>query len=194
MTVGHLAVEIDVEATGPADPFQLAVEDEQSHDAEPEDRHRISDEADDPHDMVQQAVAIDRRPDAERDAEDDADDDADGGELGGGRKHAADIVQHRLRGQDRHAEIAVQHLPGIDQELVPDGQIEAHLRPHLVVGRQARPVADGGEHGVDRHQPPDDEGDEKQAEEGDEERKDQAAPAEEPASQPVKGGDAVLGR
>ena len=54
----------------------------------------------------------------------------------------------------------------IDQELLPERQVEPHLEPHPLVDRRRRPVADGGQHRVDRHDPADQEGDEQEPEEG----------------------------
>ena len=79
----------DVEAARTLDPAELGVEQQQAHQAEPEDRHRIADEAEDAHDLVDQAAAPDRREDAERDAEQRADQGAERRQFERRRKDAA---------------------------------------------------------------------------------------------------------
>jgi len=109
-------------------------------------------------------------------------------------EYSLDVFQDRPGGQDRHAEIAVQHLPGVDQELMPEGQVETHRLLDLIVSRLARPIANGCEHRVDRYQAPDDEGYEKQPEERRAKREQKAAAGEKQAPRSVKEQGAALGR
>ena len=124
--------------------------------------------------MVGHAALMHRGDHAHGHAERDAEQGGDARELEGRRKHAPDVLQHRVRGQHRFAEVALEHLADIDQELLPERQMQAELDldPLVHVGR--RPVADRGQHGIDRHHPTDHERDHQQAEEGERERGDQA--------------------
>ena len=63
-----------VDATRGANPVQLGVEEEQRHQAEPEDRDRMAGSPIEPRHMIDELAAIDGSGDAERNAEADADD------------------------------------------------------------------------------------------------------------------------
>ena len=108
----------DVDAAGPADPAELGVEQEERHQAEPEDRHRIADEADDAHELVDQRCRGARRQDAERHAEEGADEGAERGEFEGRRKDAAMSLITGLVVRTELPKSPVQRLLAIDEELL----------------------------------------------------------------------------
>src|SRR3546814_3214987 len=92
----------------------LAVEVHQAHEAEPEHRHRIAEQAEQAHDVVGPAALVDRRDDAGGDADEDAEEGGDGGEFQGGRKHPGDVLGHRPRGQQRgRSEEHTSELPSL---------------------------------------------------------------------------------
>ena len=72
------------------------------------------------------------------------------------------------------AEVALEDVADVDQELLPERQMQAELDPHLLVDVGRRPLADRRQHRIDRHHPADHEGDQQQAEEGERERGDEA--------------------
>ncbi|MCY1234975.1 hypothetical protein D9M72_475760 [compost metagenome] len=158
--------EDDVDAAGIGDPFQPRVKDEQRQERQPEDRHRVADEADDADDLVGDAAALDGGENAERHAEDGADEGAERRKLHGRREDAADVGHDGVRGRHRNAEIAGQRLADIDEELLVEGQVQPHrlARPFDDVRR--RPVAENGQNRVDRDHPADEEGDGQKAEIG----------------------------
>src|SRR6516165_12232042 len=80
-----------VDAAGPKHPAELAVEEEEADEAEPEDRHRIAEEADEPHHMVEGASLLRGRHHARRHPDRDADQGRDGGELEGRREEMDEI-------------------------------------------------------------------------------------------------------
>ena len=67
----------DVEPPGAGDPAELAVEDEEADEAEPEHRHRIAEEPDDADDVVGPASLAGAGQNARRNADQHADDDGD---------------------------------------------------------------------------------------------------------------------
>ena len=80
-------------------------------------------------------------------------------------KARADIVQHRLRGQDRGAEIALQDIADVADELLPERQVQPHLDPHPLIRLGVGAVADGGQNRIDRHDAADQERHQQQAQE-----------------------------
>jgi len=73
----------------------------------------------------------------------------------------------------------LQHLEDIEEELLIERQIKAELGPCALIDLGGGAVADRRQHGIDRHDAADQEGDEKQAEEGqqdDQEHTDDASP------------------
>ena len=119
---------------GPADPAEPGVEDQQRQQAQPEDRHGIADQADDAHDLVDEAAALHRGEHAERNAEDE-------------RRSACPASPARASPETRavmscitglvvsteRAEIAGQRSLHIDEELLPQRQVEA-----ILLARRAR--------------------------------------------------------
>jgi len=108
---------------GPADPAEIGVEHQQRDHPGPEDRHRVPHQADHADQLVGPAVLVDRCDHSERRAEAGADEDGEGGELDGGRQHPGDILQHRLAGADRSAEVQRHHVAQVKQELLPHGLV-----------------------------------------------------------------------
>ncbi len=157
----------DIQPPWPGDPAEVGVEDEKPDKAEPEDRDRIAEQTDDADHLILPPSLIGGGDDAERHAERNAEDRRQGGELERRREEAHDISEHRVRGQHRSAEIAVQHLGGIEVELLIERQIEAELDARALIDIGGGAIADDGEHRIDRHDTADQEGHEQQTEEGD---------------------------
>ena len=118
-----------------ATQLQLGVEDEQRHQAEPEDRDRMAGKADEPRDMVDELAAVDRRDDAERHAESVADT--------GSRRCASSMVAgntvsrsvgDRLPGGRATADVPGQDVADIGPELLPDRPVEAELLVDPLIG------------------------------------------------------------
>ena len=104
--------------------------------------------------------------DAHRHAEQHADDDAERRHFERRRKDPLQVVGDRLAGRDRDAEIALQHVADIVDELDQQRLVEAHLDARRFVDGRRRAVADDRQHRIDRHDAADEEGDGEQPEEG----------------------------
>ncbi len=169
------AVVEHIEPARPGDEIELGVEDQQADQAEPEHRHRVADQAEQADRVVDQATLVDRGQHAHGHAEQHAQERRHGGELEGRREDARDVAQHRVGGQHRAAEVAAQDVADVDQELLPERQVQAKLDPHPLVDVGRRAIADRGQHRIDRHHAADQEGDQQQAEEGEGEREGQPA-------------------
>ncbi|EGE57244.1 hypothetical protein RHECNPAF_4460014 [Rhizobium etli CNPAF512] len=151
--------EDDVDAAGKGHPAQLRIEDDERNQRQPEDRHRITDQADDAHHLVGDAAAAHGGENAERHTDAGADQRSERRELDRRRHDAADIDHDGVGGQHRIAEIAGQDAFDIDEKLLVERQIEAHFLAHTLDDMGGRAVAEDGEHGIDRHDPADEEGD-----------------------------------
>lgn len=97
------------------------------------------------------------------------------------REDPGDVLDHGMRGQQRGAEIAVDHVAQIIEELDQQRLVEPELMIDLVIGRLGCTLADDGENGVERHHPADDEGDEEQPQH----RRQDRGEAEDEALQPA---------
>ena len=124
---GHDVVIAHVEPAWPLDPAELGVEHQQPDEPEPEHRHRIADQRAEPDHLVLPAASMRGGDHAERNAEHDADDQRQERQLERRGKDAQHVLQHRLRGDDGVAEIAVQHLQKVAPVLHRNRQIEADL-------------------------------------------------------------------
>ena len=83
---------------------------------------------------------------------------------------ARDVLGHRLPGPERRAEVAAQRVAEIARELHVDRLVHPQLLVDLLVGRRVGLLADDRPHRVDRHQPPDREGEDEKPEQRDEDR------------------------
>ena len=169
----HDVVVGDVEAPRTLDPAELGVEQQQPDQPEPEHRHRIAEQRAEADHLVLPAPAMGGGDHAERHAEHHADEQRQEGQLDGGGKDAGHVLEHRVRGDQRDAEIAMQHFLQIAPVLHRDRQVDADLDPHPVIGRARGLVAHDGEHRVDRDDAADEEGDAGQPEEGERHREQQ---------------------
>ena len=164
----------DADAARAFGPSKPRVEDQQRNQAEPEDRHGIADQSDDANHLVDQCAALYGRQDPERHAEDRADDGAQRRQFDRRRKHPGDVGHDRIGRQHGAAEISGQRVLQIEEKLLVDRQVEpvflARLRDHAFL----RPVADNGQHRVDRDHPSDEEGHRQQPEIGDDDDADKA--------------------
>ncbi len=95
---GDDAVVEDIDPTRAADPFQLRVEDGEPDEAEPEGRHRITEQADDADALIEPGAAAACGDDAERHADQYAEDDAERRHLQRRREDPGEILDHRLAG------------------------------------------------------------------------------------------------
>ena len=164
----HVEVEHElvggVEPARSAHPVQLAVEDEEPDEPEPEDRHRVADEAHDPHQLVGEPSRPGGGEDARRHPEGDAEERRQGGELERGGKDPLHVLDHRLAGQERLAEVAGRRVAHVDGELHPDRAVEAERLAGGGVLLGGGALADDGEDRVDGDDPADDEGDREEPE------------------------------
>ncbi len=172
---GHHALVEDADPARAADPAENAVEYQKPDEAEPEDRHRVADQRHDAGDLVDPAAATDRGDDAQRDPDHDTDQRSQRGKFKRRGEDPADVVDHRVRGQERDAEIAVNHVAQVIEKLHQDRLVEAHLVKDRVIGLFGGALADHGKHGVLRHQPANDEGHEQKAQHRHENRADAEA-------------------
>ncbi len=166
----HQPVVEDIEPAGTGHPFEAGIEDQQGHHAEPEDRHGVADEAEDAHGVIDDLPPLDRRQHAHGNAQNHADQGGQGGELQRGREEVHQVVEHRPRGLDRGAEVAGQDVGQITQVLNVDRLVEPQLQVDGIVDILRRPVADNGQHRIDRHDPTDQEGDGRQADKSERQR------------------------
>ena len=173
--VGH------VDAARSADPAQFGVKQHQPHQPEPEDRHRIADQAHHANNLIDNAATPHRRPDAERHAEPGPDEDAQRRQFDGRRKGAANVLHHRVRRQHRGAEIALRDLCQVNVELLVERLIQAELLTYAGDHVLGRAVANDGQHRVDGHHAADEEGDGEQTQIGQYDGGDKAASQLEPA-------------
>jgi hypothetical protein len=94
-------------------------------------------------------------------------DGAKGCQFKGGGKYPGNIVQNRLRCQDRFAEIAMQYIIYINKKLLPQGQVQAHFLADTVINCLGGMVAHGGNNRVNRQYAADKKGNEQQPEKRD---------------------------
>src|SRR5215217_405405 len=155
-----------VDAARSFDPAELGIEEEETHEAEPEDRHRIANQAQKADDLVDETSALDRGQYAERHAQNDTDEGSQTREFERCRKGVRDVGHHRPRGQDRGPEIAGDRLLAVDPELLDQGKVETELLAHPRIDVRRRAIAHDRDHGIDRDDAPDKEGDGEEAEQG----------------------------
>ena len=163
-------LEGDVDAAGPADPAELGVEQQQGHQAEPEDRHRIADQAEHAHDLVERAcpgappparraarraTAPIRMP--------------SGRQLQRRREDALDVVDDRVgRSAPKCRNRRCSAFADIDRRTAASSGLSRPSSSRTALDHVlGRAVADDRQHRIDRHHAADEEGDRKQAEEGD---------------------------
>ena len=153
-----------------ADPAEHGVEDDQPDHAGPEDRHRMPQQRDDAHHVIGRPVLAHRRQHAERDAEARPEQDGEGGELDRRRHDVHDVLDHRASRAQRRAEVALGDVAEVVGELHVDRAIHPELAIDLLVGRLVGLLADDRPDRIDRHQPPDGEGERQEPQQRDEDR------------------------
>ena len=161
----------DIEPARPGGPAELAVEDEEADQPEPEDRHRIADQADEADRLVRPAPLVDRGGDAGRDCR--------RGRRSAWRSWRAPASPGRRGRCPRSPGRAVssdlpkfagEHVADIDRELRRAAACRGRAPARAASSCACRgALAEDGEHRIDRDDAADQEGDEEQAEEGDEE-------------------------
>ena len=158
--IGH------VDATRPGNPAQLGIKHQQCHQPEPENRHRVTDQPDDAHHLIDPLATPHRCPHAQRHAEPGAKENAQAGQFHRRRKGPADVLHDRVGRQHRGAEVAAQHLAQVDVELRVNRLVQPHFLARPGHHMRRRVVADQGQHRIDRNHPADEEGDREQSEIG----------------------------
>ena len=149
-------------------PAQLDGEKEQQDDGRDKGGKGKPGQRGDPHDIIDEAVAPHRRPDAERHAERDAERERDQGQVDGPRQNVEHFGEHRLTGDHGDAPVAAQSIAEEARILQRDGLIEAEpdmqrfdrLARGLVAEDELRRIArqdahdheDEGEHREQRHE------------------------------------------
>jgi hypothetical protein len=96
----------------------------------------------DPHRVIDEAVAVDRRIDAGRNAECDPQEQRDDGQLDRPRQHAQHFADHRLTGDHGDAPIAAQRAGQEHDVLLRDRHVETEAMPQRVDRLAARLVAE----------------------------------------------------
>src|SRR5690348_6201903 len=86
----------DVDTPRAAYPVEIAVEELESDDAEPVDRHGVADQCEDTNEMVRPAPMVGGAHDAHRNSQRNADQNSDGGQLDCRGEYLPEIDQHRL--------------------------------------------------------------------------------------------------
>ena len=114
----------------------------QQDDRGDERREREAEQRRDPHRVVDEAVAVDRRIDAGGNAERDAEQQRDDGELDRPRQHAQHFADHRLTGDHRDAPVAAQRARQEHDVLLRDRQVETEAVPQRLDRLAARLVAE----------------------------------------------------
>ena len=128
--------------------LQQVVEDVDEQQPGEEDRQRHAGRRHDPAEMVDPGALLHRRQHAQRNGDDDGQDQGEQRELGRGRQAGGDLGHHRLAGGERVAEIAVQQIADIGDELLGQRLVEAELGADLRDRLRARGQAR-------RNRPPD---------------------------------------
>ena len=172
------AVEIIVQRDAPGDrrPAEIEGEGEDQHQAPDEDRQGIARHGHAHDHMVEGRIALHPRQHAGGKAEDDREEHGADRELERRREEVEELRQDRAMGDQRDAEIAVQHIADIVGELDIKRAVEAHLMQQLGMACGCdSPLAHPDLHRIARDEMDQDESQEDDPEEG---RDDQAEAGE----------------
>ena len=146
--------------------MQLVEEDVEDRERQPERRNRDAAEAEDPDELVGEAIVSERREEAEPDPDDDREDDHEDRELGRGGEGDREVLRHRVVGLGRDAEVALEQVAEVHEVLHDHRLVEAlrlaELRDDGRIAR--RPLPQRGLRRVGGHQVGEREGDERDAE------------------------------
>ena len=119
-------------------PAELEVEHVDQQQAGEEHRQRHTRGCDDPAGVVDERALLHGGEDAERHRDQHRDDEAHQGQLRRGGQARGDIVEHRLAGGERLAEIAMGEVDDIAHELLGQRLVEAELLADLFDRLRAR--------------------------------------------------------
>ncbi len=149
----HEVIELIAEHAGLAradrrEPLERDGEDEQRVERDDERRHRDDADRQRPRQLVEQAVAPDRREAAERNAEHDGPADARRRKRGRVRQRLEDDLGDAAVTPDVEAEVAAEHTREEVEELHGDGLVEPHARAQRFLHLGRRPRAEGDRGGV----------------------------------------------
>ena len=121
-------VDAGVEPARAGQPVEAVEEDVEGDEGDPERGIEMPASDADAQHVVGGLVAPQRREDAERDAEDRRDQHRVERELGGRRDELAEVVRDRVMRERRLAEVAVQHVPEVDDVPLRQRLVEAVVR------------------------------------------------------------------
>ena len=105
-------------------------------------------DADDPQDVVEQRIALERRYHAERNAERDRQRDRHQGQLQGGRQALCQVLRYRPLAVDADAEIARHDVAEVPHELHPERLVVAELDAHRLDLRRRGVLAQENAHRI----------------------------------------------
>jgi hypothetical protein len=141
--VRHHVHERRGDAPRAADPSEVRVEHHEHDEPQPEVRQRVAHEAEEPHGVIRGAALPYRGCDSQRHAEQHAGNQREGGQLERGGEDALDVLDHRMPGRDRRAEISCRDVAHVIGELHRQRLVQAQPRVNLAIGLLVRLVAHG---------------------------------------------------
>ena len=141
-----------IDAAGDRRPAERHPEEHDQQQAPPEDRHGIAEQRNRHQRLIEEAAALDRRDGAGGNSDANREQHREERQLQSCRKQRQELGQHLLLRGERDAEIAVNELPGIVEELFPDRLIQPQFTAEEgePLGRHAM-FADAHLHGIARH-------------------------------------------
>ena len=165
---GHrLEVILHRDAPGHRRPAQLHREQQDQQQAPPEDRHRVTGERAHHHAVVEHRIAAYRGEHAGRDADHQREHDRAQRELDGGREQGQELVQHGRLRDHRLAQVAVQQAADVDAVLHQHRLVQPVLvHQRCVACRVDAALAGQCLDRVARHQPDQEEREQRHADEG----------------------------
>ena len=165
----------DPDAAGHGRPAELHREEQDQQQPPPEDRHRIAGERHAHDAVVEYRVASHGGDHARRNADDEREQDRAGGELDGRGEQRGELAHHRLLRDHRLAEVPVQHAADIDAVLDEHGPVEpVFLEQRRMPGGIDAALARHGLDRIARHDPDQEEGEQRHADEGRDDEADSA--------------------
>ncbi len=129
-------------------PAQLYREQQDQQQTPPENRHGVTREGHSHDAVVEYRVSLHRRQDAGRYADQQREQDRADGQFDGGRKQREELAQHGLLGDQRFAQVALEHADDIDAVLHHNGLVQAVFLEQL--GMAHRIDAAFARHGFNR--------------------------------------------
>ena len=116
--------------------------------------------------MIAGAALMSRGVNTQWQADQHAEQDGQGGQFQRGREHSGDVFDHRMAGQQRLAQITVQQVLEVHDELGGQWLVQPQFLIGLGIGGRVCIRSDDGQYRVQRHDPADEESEQQQAEQG----------------------------